>query len=135
MLPDYPSTKRHLQKEFINALRNETKKDPIMSLIHFRESYEGNTFSLTTEDGFYQTGTYNEVSTKFEISKEEVLKRGPEACFSRVPQIAKDWVEQQARLLFQMMDKVTEITGNVVEAKFKPLSPELIIAALRQSCN
>ena len=130
MLPDYPTAKRHLQKEFATAIRRETKKDPVMSMIRFRESYEGNTFKFTTYDGFSQIGTYKEIATKFEISKDEMLKRGPEAYFSRVQQIAREWVKQQSRLLFQKMDEVTEITGNVVDAKSKPLSPELILAAL-----
>lgn len=130
MLPDYPETKRHLQKEFIAAIGKETKKDPIISMIHFRESYEGDTFRFTTDDGFSQTGTYKEISTKFEISKDEIVKKGPDAYFSRIPQIAKDWIERQSRLLFQKMDEVTETTGNIVDAKSKPLSPELILAAL-----
>jgi len=130
VFPDYPATKRHLQKEFTAAIRKETKKDPLISLIHVRQSYEGNAFTFTTDDGFSQTGTYKELSTKFEISNDEILKRGPEAYFSRVPQIAKEWVEKESRLLFQMMDEVTERTGNVVNAESKPLSPELILAAL-----
>lgn len=130
MLPDYPATKRYLQKEFTAAIKKENKKDPITSLIQVRQSYEGNTFAFTTDDGFLQSGTYKDLSTKFEISKAEVLKRGPEAYFSRVQQIAKEWAEKQSRLFFQMMDEVTETTGNVVNAKSKPLSPELILAAL-----
>ena len=130
MLPDYPATKKHLQKEFLAAMKKENEKDPVVSMIHFRESFEGDTFKLTTIDGFSQQGQYKEIFTKFEISKDEIVKRGPEAYFSRVKQIAKEWAEQQARLLFQKMDEVTEITGNVVDAKSKPLSPELILAAL-----
>ena len=130
VLPDYPKTKRYLQKEFTAAIKKETKKDPIISMIHFRESYEGDTFKFTTEDGFSQTGTYEEISTKFEITKDEVVKRGPEAYFSRVQKIGEEWIELQSRLLFQKMNEVTEITGNIVDAKSKPLSPELILAAL-----
>ncbi len=130
MLPDYPETKRHLQKEFVAAIRKETKKDPFISMIHFRESYEGNSFRFTTDDGFSQTGGYKEISTKFEISKDEIVKKGPDAYFSRIPQIAKDWIALQSRLLFQKMDEVTKKTGNIVDAKSKPLSPELILAAL-----
>jgi hypothetical protein len=75
-------------------------------------------------------GSYQEISTKFEISKEELLKSGPEAYFSRVPQIAKEWSEKQAQLFFKKMDEIVEATGNVVDAKSRPLSPSLYLAAL-----
>jgi hypothetical protein len=130
MLPDYPATKKYLQKKFTATIRKETKKDPFIGMIQFRESYEGNTFRFTTNDGFFQKGGYKEISTKFEISKDEIVEKGPDAYFSRVPQIAKDWIELETRLLIQKMDEVTRKTGNIVNGKSKPLSPELILDAL-----
>jgi hypothetical protein len=130
VLPDYPEAKKHLQKEFIKALRKESEKDPIINMIHVRRSYEGNAFEFETEDGFSQSGSYKLLASKFEISKDEVIEKGPDAYFLRIPQIAKEWIDKQSRLLFQKMEEVTAATGNIVDAKSKPISPELILAAL-----
>mgnify|MGYP005842212155 CR=1 FL=1 len=132
MLPDYPKTKRYLRKEFVAAVQKETSKNPLISMIKFREIHEGNTFQLTTDDGFSQKGKYKEMAVPFEISKEEMVARGPEAYFSKVEQIAKEMGTQHSQKLSRMMDEITEVTGNKVDAKSKPLSPELILTALEK---
>lgn len=97
-------------------------------MIQFRQSYEGNGFEFETEDGYSQSGSYKLLQISFNISKDEAIKSGPEAYFSRIQQIAKDWIDQQSRLLFEKMEEVTATTGNIATtavktAEFKPNYP------------
>ena len=133
MLPDYPKTKRYIQKRFQNLIQKEIRDNPLLSLIKYRDVHEGSTYSITSEDGYTQKGAYKNISAisaKFEISQEEMILKGPEALFSRVRQIAEEMINQSHHDFVKVMEEATERTGNIVDAKSKSFSPELILAAL-----
>ena len=62
-----------------------------------------------------------------------MIKRGPDLYLEKAKEVATQLREQEAKNLFEKMSEVTEKkTGNVVDAKSKPLSPETILDTLRK---
>lgn len=129
MLPDYPEIKRFLRKEFILSL-DRLQNNPLLETIPVHIIHEGDAFSVTSVNGFSQEGAYRKIAAKWEISREEMMTKGPEAYLSRTEQVAKELNDQKAKQLIEKMEEVTQRTGNVVDAKSKPLSPDLILSAL-----
>ena len=132
MLPDYPSIKRKIQKKFVEAIKREIQKDPLLSQIRIHHIHEGDILTSSSIDGYSESVSYRLMSAKLEITKEEIIKKGPNAFFSKVDVIAKEMTKQQSRLLFEKMEKVTERTRHVVDAKSKSISPQLILEALEK---
>jgi len=132
MLPDYPKIKKDLQKRFSDAIKEEIQKDPLLSSLRVRMVNEGNAVVSSSVEGFTQKIEYKEISAKFEIKNEEIIEKGPIAVFSRVKQIAREIGGQQSQMFIKKMDEVTQRTGNVVNAKARPLSPQLILEALEK---
>ena len=68
-------------------------------------------------DDFSTSTNYPETASKFEIGFDEIIKDGPKAFFSRKEVISKEMIEGLTKQTLEFLDKVTEITGNVVNAK------------------
>jgi len=132
MLPDYPRIKKGLEQKFLEAIENEIKKDPLISRIKFHQVHEGDELTVSTIDGYSETVDYKLLTSNFGITNDEIIEKGPEVIFSKVPEIAKDIIQQQSKLIIETMDKATQKTGNIVNAKSKPLSPELILEGLKK---
>jgi hypothetical protein len=132
MLPDYPKMKKYLEKRFSDAIKDEIQKDPLLSTLKVRKVHEGDVLVSSSVEGFSERIEYKEISAKFEIKNEEIIEKGPDAYFSRVKQIAKEIGGQQSQIFIKKMDEVTQRTGNVVNAKARPLSPQLILEALEK---
>jgi hypothetical protein len=130
MLPDFPEIKRYLRKTFLLTIEKEMRKNGLLSQIAVHETHEGNAFKLTSAEGFLQEGKYKELSSKFEIPREEMISKGPEAYLDKAVQIAKDISGEREKQIFEKMDEVTKMTRNIVNAESKPLSPDLILSAL-----
>lgn len=81
-------------------------------------------------DGYIKKGVYKEISSGFKISNEEMILKGPEAIFSRVKEAADEMINQTHKDVLREMDEATKRTGNVVSAKSKTITPELVLAAL-----
>ena len=129
MLPDYPEIKNYLRRQFILSVE-KTQKDPFLSLIPVHFVHEGNAFSVTSVDGFSQEGVYKEIAAQWQVSREEMITKGPEVYFSAAEKISQEFNKQKAKQLMDKMDEATQKTGNVIDAKSKPLSPDLILSAL-----
>lgn len=132
MLPDFPKIKDELKEKFLETIENEITKDPLLSQIQRHPIQEGNKLTSSTIDGYSQTVDYPELASKFEIKHDEVIEKGPEAIFSKIPEIAKDMIKQQSQQIFKTMEEATKKTGNILETKSQPLSPDLVLEALKK---
>jgi len=132
MLPDYPSIKKKIQKKFVEAIKKKIQKDPLLSQIRTRLVNEGDVITSSSIDGYSENIELKLISAKLEITKEEIVRKGPDAFFSRVDEIAEEIAKQQSQSIFKKMGEVTERTGQIVNAKSKPLSPQLILDALEK---
>lgn len=132
MLPDYPNIKKKIEKKFIEAIKNEIRKDPLLSAIRVHQVLEGNALTSSSIDGYSESVKFELISANLEIPKEDLINKGPDAYFSRVTELASEMKNQESELVFKKMNEVTKKTGHVVNAKSKPLSPELIHSALEK---
>lgn len=132
MLPDYPSMKRKIQKKFGETIKKESQKDPLLSQIKRRLVHEGDVLTVSDIEGYSESVEHKLISAKLEIAKEEIINKGPDAFFSKVDKLAKEMAKQQSQLFFNKMEEVAERTGQVVDAKSKPLSPQLILQVLEK---
>lgn len=130
MLPDYPKTKRFIREKFQKEVKKEIRKNPLLSLLQYKEVHEGKTYCVRSMDGYIKKGVYKEISSGFKISNEEMILKGPEAIFSRVKEAADEMINQTHKDVLREMDEATKRTGNVVSAKSKTITPELVLAAL-----
>lgn len=117
MLPDYPNLKKRLNDRFAELVQKEIDKDPFVGGIQKQDIHEGDSLTVTSSDGFSTTTDYPETASNFEISSEEILKSGPEATFAKKDEIAKDMIAKMTKRMIEVIDKVTEHTGNIVNAK------------------
>jgi hypothetical protein len=131
ILPDYPTVKKGLEKKFVEIIENEIKKDPLISRIRFHQIHEGDVLTTSTIDGYSDTTDYKLLTSKFGIQNDEIIEKGFEAIFSKIPEIAKDIIKQQSKLIIETVDKATQRTGNIVNGKGQSLSPELILEGLK----
>jgi len=133
MLPDYPFIKEKIRKKLDEEIRKEIRKDPFLSHIRTQCVNEGNILTSTSVNGFSESVELKPIlAGGFEITEEEIIDKGPIALFSRIPEIARKIIDGRSRLLFEKMEEVTSRTGNIVDAKFQPLSPKIVLDALEK---
>lgn len=134
MLPDYPALKRKLNEKFEDIVRNKIQEEePLLSEIRKSIIQEGNSLAITSSDGYSNKTSYQEFVTHFQISFEEIIKKGPEAFYSRVSEISKDMAGKMAKHTIAVLEKVTERTGNVVKSeKGEGITPKLILDVLEK---
>ncbi len=131
MLPDFPKTKRYVYESFNKAVYREQEKNLFLTQGKIKQIYEGNSFEVLTEDGYSDKGVNKEIAvSKFEITREELIAKGPEAFFSKVEQIGKEAAQKSSQEIIKKIDEVTERTKNIVDGKGEKLSPKHILSAL-----
>lgn len=111
-------------------MKRKNQEDPFLSQIKNKYIHEGNILTASDVDGYSKSGNYQAISAKFKIENEEMIDKGPEALFSKVPEIARDIEKQQSQMILKEIDEVTKRTGNVVDAKSKPISAEIYLQCL-----
>jgi hypothetical protein len=118
-------------QSFNEAVSREQRKNLFLTQGKIRPIYEGNSFEVITEDGYSDKGVSKEIAvSKFEITRAELIAKGPEAFFSKVEQVGKDAAQKSSHEIIKKIDESTERTNNVVSAKGEKLSPKHILSAL-----
>lgn len=130
MLPDFAEIKKLFIAKVNAEMRAFIRKEPILSQIKHYRHYEGNQMNSQSMDGNVHDSRYRELSSKFDITKEEIISGGYSAFMERALKTAEDIQGQQVRAIFKTISDVTEKTGNVVDGKGKPFSPEMFLESL-----
>ncbi len=132
MLPDFPTVKKKIEDDFNKKVREKMNSDPLLSQIGRKRVHEGNIHTSSSMDGYTESGEYKCISSGFSISPDEIIEKGVDAFISQIDKISEELIKQQSQLLFKKMDEVTERTGNIVNAKGRSISPEVILEALEK---
>jgi hypothetical protein len=117
MLPDFIRARATLKKRqhsfLIDKIREFTPA--YMRQASYKNICEGSHLSVRYENGMvYEKPTsVIRVETQTEMISE--LKANPNTIYAHLTQMAKDFVEQQIKHMFQTLAEVSEMTGNVVE--------------------
>ena len=133
MLPDYPALKQKLNEKFEDIIKNKVQEEPFLSQIQRKIIQEGNTFSITSSDGYSSKTDYEEFASHYEISFDEIIKNGPEAFYSKAAEVSKELANNMVKHSIGVLEEVTERTGNVVKReKGKPITPTVILDAIEK---
>ena len=132
MLPDFPTVKKKIRDDFNKKIREKIDNAPFISQIGIKRVYEGNILTSSSMEGYTESGEYKRISSGFSVSPDEIIEKGAKAFFSQIDKISEELIKQQSQVIFKKMDEVTERTGNIVNAKGKGISPEIILEALEK---
>jgi len=127
MLPDFPRAKKAVQRYLINQIDVRSKGHLTDSIPSIRVREGDGTAPFTEER---RDKTDSDIEARFEVKDEDVIRDGCAASLSKIDTIAKELETQKEKILISAIEKTTEATGNVTDAKGQPISPRLILEAL-----
>jgi len=132
MLPDYPQLKKRLKEKFEGLVSKRIQEEPLLSQLRKTIVHEGNTYNVTSYEGYSTKSEYERFATAFNIDVNTIIKKGPDALYEKVPSLSKDIADKMAQHTINTLEKVTQATGNVVTGKGKGITPDLILDALEK---
>ena len=131
MLPDFPKLKIRLNKKFEAMVSEKIQENPLLSQIRRTIVHEGNTFTVTSYDGYSTKSDYEKFASEFNIDADTVRKKGPDAFYEKIPILSKEIADKMSQHTIDTLEKVTEATGNVVRSK-EGITPNSILEALEK---
>ena len=132
MLPDFPDTKKVVRdahfRIFFRAM-NEARG--IFSDIPIRPVREGNQTAMVRPGGIRDDTKMHKLRVMETVPHNAAETWTDAQVIQHYETLGKQMGEQQARASYQEIDKVTEQTGNVIDAN-GPLTPEIFFAAIEK---
>lgn len=118
MIPDFPKAKRVIQEAQQQFFEDKQKLHlgPFFNNVPKRVMPEGNTIRQIYSPGMEHQTDIKAIKSSFNISLEEI-KINPWIIFEKLAVSAEEFAHQQIQLFFETISKVTEMTGNVINAK------------------
>jgi hypothetical protein len=133
MLPDFPKEKALLQKFWNQYLAHKHKELlGIFATIPSFAIHEGDRWKLERSDGTESEQNYQEMSSGFTISLEEVPDLTPEKIKAKLDAAAEDGAQQMTQSIYKEIEEATRAVGNAVDGKGKPFSKELFLEMLEK---
>lgn len=133
MLPDFPSIKSELKKNFLEILRlSEQKYSFILSEIGQRKIMEGNKHSIVSESGEVKISPIKPIKTSIEIPKELFENLTPEAIINKIDEAGQKIADQKSVFLFEGIKSATEEVGNTLDLKGRKFSIDDFFSMLDQ---
>lgn len=133
MLPDFPDLKKTLRKNtdllFEQAVRTQSY---VTSELSAFLQHEGNKCTCETVDGEINEMNYKEIGTSITIKLDEAPELDPTKIREKISTAAREIVKQQMGMFFTTIEGIAEKTGNKVDARGKPFTPELVHELLRK---
>lgn len=128
MLPDFPTIKRTLSEllgDFMHA-RVGYHWPPFQEIRHVRY-FEGDTHSMTREDGETEKSPFRTMASEITFQMDELPKLPLQTVLERLDGVAADMARQHAEMFYQTISDAVEKVGNVVDAKGKRLTAQMIL--------
>ena len=133
MLPDFLKVKEKLKK----MIRSQTEKARLFHLGPFAEApvsmmFEGNKSIIVRENGSVSEMNPREIKVGVEIKLKEIEGMNHEMVLDKINSMAEGMAQEQAELMYGVMNKTAEETGNVASSDGKPFSIDLLLDALEK---
>jgi len=133
MLPDFPSLKKSVAKGVNRYMRHRRKVHGHMfNEIPQRQIFEGDRTAVERPHEARDESKMVRLSAEMTVDIDELHAMSLEQVLRRYDEMVKDLVGQQIKHFFELMNTVTEKTGNVVDAKGQRLTPELFFEMLEK---
>lgn len=133
MLPDFPSVKKEVSDHLLKIFKNFAKQEMgPFSGVAYTMQHEGRKGSYSTMEGKVVNQDYQRMEVAYEIKLSDV----PTMTFEDVLKILKEkggeMGSQMGKYFFKTVNQVIDETGNVVDAKGKPFSLDLMYETLEK---
>jgi hypothetical protein len=133
MLPDFPEIKRKFVDLIMKYLRDSVHNDPLISQLKEEQHFEGDKWSMKTEDGELNESSYKKISSdEINLKREDIIKKGSMAFIENFTKAAEEMKEKQAKMIIEKITEITDKTGNVVNGKGSPFTFELYLEMLEK---
>lgn len=133
MLPDFPSLKREIAQRLARAAEQAAHGAPLLRETPSFRQHEGSRSQLFRPDGSQASMNFDKaVTATATIKIDDVRREGGAASVRAMREIADQMAEAMTRHMLETVNEAAEEIGNVVDAKGRQLSPELIIEALEK---
>jgi hypothetical protein len=131
VLPDYPTIKEEVSHRLDLFLRKRAihHLGPGLSEVRRSSIHEGRTNAIIREDGERDETAMNEASAELEIKKSEIPSMTMEEMLKRFDSVAQRLAAQQAKRMFEAIDKGVTKVGNVIDNRGQEFSPETLFKA------
>lgn len=126
-LPLYPQLKMTLEKWLLQIMDRAARQE----LGPFGESprfiqHEGTTHRYNTTDGQERRTDYHEGMVEFRLGRSDIASMEVDGILELVIEKGRELGVQQAQYHYQVLNSVTEETGNVVDTQGQPITLDLL---------
>jgi hypothetical protein len=133
LLPDFPKQKAYANRVITQWLRDAVRRHaPLVAAAPRHIHHEGADWLLTREDHTTDTSPYQKISSVLTLTRSDVLNLSLEELLKRIDQLAREIAGQQERYVIDRISEAATQVGNVVEARHRPLDPELFLQTLEK---
>lgn len=131
MLPDYPKTKEKVSQALMDRFQEEQNK--ALGIISTRNKirvFEGRKMIVIREDGTKNKIEFKQIEVGMDMDLRKVENYTLQDILQIFVQAAHEMAKQKSQMFMQTMDKSSEEANTTVDAKGKPLTPELLFETL-----
>lgn len=114
------------------AFKGMREGDPIVAQIKKRPQREGRAAQYRDIQGSTKKVDFQKVGAQLQLKPEDARGMSLDDFLKMPNDAGRDMAQQMARHLFTELQKVTEETGNVVDAKGKPFDFEIFLSVLEK---
>lgn len=133
MLPDCPELKAEIRDHYTLLLRIKINNYlGFVAEIPKSHIFEGNSNAIERPTGEVELTKMARLGADFTVKYEEVPYLTHERIMQRLDEVAFSMAKQMSKHFFETISEATERVGNVVNAKGKPLSAEIVLDLLEK---
>lgn len=132
MLPDFPKLKSDISARLRDFLRLRFRHHlgPLSEIQRYTVFEGAGKSRLVRSSGEIEDSDMTRISAEFSIKNDEILTMTLESLLERLDEVAKAMAQQFAQHTYQKVSEAVEKVGNVVDARQRKLSAEIVLEAL-----
>ena len=132
MLPDFPKLKSDISARLLDFLRLRFRYHlgPLSEIQRYTVFEGAGKSRLVRSSGEIEESDMKSISAEFSIKDDEVPTMTLESLLERLDEVAKVMAQQMAQHTYQKVSEAVKKVGNVVDARERKLSAELILEGL-----
>ena len=134
MIPDFPRLKEEMDATLTRILRQRVQfhEGEAISDVPHHTLHEGDENAIIRPDGKEDGTEIVQHGHELAIPWKEFALADLRQVLFRLEEVAKDMASQKSKYFFEMLNKVTTETGNVIDGKGKPLSADALLSVLEK---
>ena len=127
MLPDFPTIKNRWSESVFRMILEQSRRGTILAKVRKTVHFEGSGMKSTDVTGTTKESNYNTLTSKLNIDRKDLIKRGPDSLEEGLRKMAEEFTIQQIRMLIEQIGVAAENTGNIVSAEGQELKRHHIL--------